>query len=96
MAASVRLGRTVSPKLVLHNKIEFIVLEGGLAVWSVFDKKIDLIKMLEDASKKGLYIGNGSFYKNESFSVNALRMGFTSMNESEMAEALGILRMVVH
>ncbi|HKG05398.1 MAG TPA: PLP-dependent aminotransferase family protein [Pedobacter sp.] len=78
------------------DEIAFRVPEGGLAVWSSFDKKIDLIKMSEDASKKGIYIGNGNFYKNEVFFPNALRMGFASLDENEMVEALGILKKVLH
>ena len=46
-------------------------------------------------SKKGLYIDNGNFYKNESFSTNALRMGFASLKENEMMEALGILKKTI-
>jgi GntR family transcriptional regulator/MocR family aminotransferase len=79
-----------------NDEIEFRIPEGGLAVWSTFDKKIDLIKMSEDASKKGLYIDNGNFYKNESFVTNALRMGFASLEENEIVEALGILKKAVH
>ncbi|WP_160292130.1 MocR-like pyridoxine biosynthesis transcription factor PdxR [Pedobacter lusitanus] len=75
--------------------IEFKVPEGGLGVWSNFDQSIDLIKMSENALKKGLYIGNGNFYKNESFSTNALRMGFASMEENEMTAALGILKTIL-
>jgi GntR family transcriptional regulator/MocR family aminotransferase len=78
------------------DEIEFRIPEGGLAVWSNFDKKIDLIKMSEDALKKGLNIDNGTFYKNESFSANALRMGFASLEENEMVKALGILKKIVH
>lgn len=78
------------------DEIQFRIPEGGLAVWSTFDKKIDLIKMSEDASKKGLYIDNGNFYKNESFVTNALRMGFASLEENEIVEALGILKKAVH
>lgn len=77
------------------DRISFRIPEGGLAVWSEFDKKIDLIKMSADALKKGLYMGNGAFYKNESFDTNALRMGFASLGESEMTKALGILKKVV-
>jgi GntR family transcriptional regulator/MocR family aminotransferase len=70
--------------------------EGGLAVWSNFDKKIDLVKLSKEASKKGLHIDDGNFYKNESFVPNALRMGFASLNENEMVKALNILKTVVH
>jgi len=77
------------------DEIEFKIPEGGLAVWTNFDKKIDLIKMSEEALKKGLYIGNGSFYKNESFFTNGLRMGFASLEENEIIKALGILKQIV-
>ncbi|MRG48601.1 aminotransferase class I/II-fold pyridoxal phosphate-dependent enzyme [Chitinophaga sp. SYP-B3965] len=83
-------------KADFNDVIAFKTPEGGLGVWSNFDKKIDLIKMSEDALKKGLYIGNGNFYKNESFSTNALRMGFASLEESEMIKALGILKKILH
>jgi GntR family transcriptional regulator/MocR family aminotransferase len=83
-------------KTDFNDTIEFKIPEGGLAVWSNFDEKIDLIKMSKNASKKGLYIGNGSFSQNESFFTNALRMGFASLDENEMVKALGILKQVMH
>lgn len=79
-----------------NDRIEFKIPEGGLGVWANFDKKINLIKMSENALKQGLYIDNGNFYKNESFSANALRMGFASLKENEMTEALAILKKIVH
>ena len=51
--------------------------------------------MSEDASKRNLYIDNGNFYKNESFSTNSMRMGFASLEENEMVEALGVLKKVI-
>jgi len=78
-----------------NDVIECKVPEGGLAVWSNFDKKIDLLKMSENALKMGLYIDNGNFYKNESFFTNAMRMGFASLDENEMTKALGILKKIM-
>lgn len=72
--------------------IEFEIPEGGLAVWSVFDKKIDLIKTAENALKNGLYIDNGNFYKNESFDKNGMRIGFASLDEKETIKAFEILK----
>ena len=83
-------------KADFNEVIQFKTPEGGLAVWSDFDRKIDLMKMSGDALKRGLYIDDGNFYKNESFSTNALRMGFASINENEIVEALGILKKIVH
>ncbi|MBF4515749.1 PLP-dependent aminotransferase family protein [Flavobacterium sp. ANB] len=74
------------------NEIQFEIPEGGLAVWSVFDKSIDLIKMSENALKNGLFINNGQFYKNESFDMNAMRIGFASLEEKEMIKAFEILK----
>lgn len=72
--------------------IEFEIPEGGLAVWSVFDKKINLIKTAENALKNGLYIDNGNFYKNESFDKNGMRIGFASLDEKETIKAFEILK----
>ncbi|HEY4108139.1 PLP-dependent aminotransferase family protein [Puia sp.] len=79
----------------LAKAITFRVPEGGLAVWAEFDKKIDLHRMSEDASKKGLYIDNGDFYKNEAFVTNAMRLGFASLTDNEMIKALGILKKII-
>jgi GntR family transcriptional regulator/MocR family aminotransferase len=76
--------------------ITFNVPEGGLAVWTNFDERINLVKMAEDAAKKRLQIDDGSFYKNESFAVNGIRLGFASLDENEMVEALGLLKNVLH
>jgi GntR family transcriptional regulator/MocR family aminotransferase len=79
-----------------NDVMEFRIPEGGLAVWCTFDKKIDLVKMSEDALKKGLHIANGTYYNNESIFTNGLRLGFASLKENEMVEALGILKKIVH
>lgn len=75
--------------------INFNIPDGGLAVWSNFDPKIDLIRMSETAAKKGLHIDNGLFYKNEAFNPNGMRLGFASLQESEMIQALDILKKVL-
>lgn len=72
--------------------LEFEAPKGGLAVWTAFDPGIDMAKVSETASKKGLYLFEGSCYKNESFNPNALRLGFASLEVNEMTQALEILR----
>jgi GntR family transcriptional regulator/MocR family aminotransferase len=72
--------------------IDFKTPEGGLAIWSVFDKTIDLKKMSANALKNGLNIGDGSFYKNEVFDVNGMRMGFASLTEPEIQQAFALLK----
>ncbi|HEY4336131.1 MAG TPA: PLP-dependent aminotransferase family protein [Puia sp.] len=77
------------------NVIRFDVPEGGLAVWARFSKKIDLVRMSDAALKKGLSIDDGNFYINEAFSANGIRMGFASLEEGEIVEALKKLRSVL-
>jgi GntR family transcriptional regulator/MocR family aminotransferase len=72
--------------------IDFKVPEGGLAVWSVFDKAISLPDLSQKAAKNGLKIADGSFYNNEVFVPNGLRLGFASLNQQEIEESLKILR----
>lgn len=72
--------------------IDFKIPEGGLAVWANFNEKINLTEIAEKALKKGLYIEYGDLYKNEVFVSNGMRMGFASLNEKEMRQALGILK----
>lgn len=79
-------------KTHFNDVVYFKVPEGGLGVWVNFDKQVDLAKLSLSAAKNGLYIGNGSYYQNENFSPNALRMGFASLREDEMAQALAILK----
>jgi len=57
-----------------NDRIKFKIPEGGLGVWANFNKKVDLVKM----------------------SQNALRMGFASLKENEMIQALAILKKIVH
>ncbi len=78
-----------------NNIIEFDVPEGGLAVWSVFDKGINLKDLSQSAEKQGLIIGDGTFYENEMFNPNGLRLGFASLNEQEMQQAFDILKKVL-
>jgi GntR family transcriptional regulator/MocR family aminotransferase len=75
--------------------ITFSVPEGGLGVWANFVDDVDLHEVSRLAGKKGLYIDNGDFYKNEAFSTNAMRLGFASLNEAETDKALQILSEVL-
>ena len=72
--------------------VAFSMPEGGLAVWALFNKKVNLVRLAARAAKAGLLIDNGKFYENESFSANGIRMGFASLREDEMVAALGKLR----
>jgi GntR family transcriptional regulator/MocR family aminotransferase len=78
-----------------NDVIEFKIPEGGLAVWSVFDPSINLQKLSTTAKKKGLKISDGSFYNNEAYTPNGLRLGFASLNEKEIEKSLELLRIII-
>ncbi|SDF89226.1 GntR family transcriptional regulator / MocR family aminotransferase [Dyadobacter soli] len=78
-----------------EEEISFNVPEGGLGIWTTFSPDINLHKMSHEAGRKGLYIDDGDFYKNESYATNALRMGFASLNEAEILKALKTLKEVL-
>ncbi|MBO3700270.1 PLP-dependent aminotransferase family protein [Roseivirga sp. E12] len=78
-------------KQKLGNLVSFQVPEGGLAVWVTFDDTIDLPKLREVAIKNGLLISKSVFSDAEGNKLNAIRMGFASLNEPEIEEAMNLL-----
>lgn len=75
--------------------IDFKIPEGGMAVWSVFDHTVSLPKLSLEVAKKGLKIADGSFYNNEVFTPDGLRLGFASLNETEIVKSFELLRSVI-
>ncbi|WP_162903383.1 MocR-like pyridoxine biosynthesis transcription factor PdxR [Taibaiella koreensis] len=78
-----------------RNILSFDIPEGGLAVWSLFNRDIDLKVLSQNALKKGLQLGDGSFYDNEVCKPNGLRLGFASLNEREITRSLELLRKII-
>ena len=79
-------------KTHLNDVIEFKIPDGGMAIWTKFDKRFPLSELSKKVEKKGLYLSDGEVYKD----LNACRMGFASMNLKEIEEAMGILKSVIH
>lgn len=76
-----------------NDTITFDIPDGGFAVWSKFEKGIDLIKVTQKARNYGLHILNENFHNNMKGSTeNTLRMGFASLEVNEMNNVLGILK----
>lgn len=75
----------------LGDLVSFQLPEGGLAVWVTFDNRIDLPRLREVAIEKGLMISKSVFSDAEGNKLNAIRMGFASLNEKEIEEAIGLL-----
>jgi len=79
----------------LGDLVSFKVPEGGLAVWVTFNSTINLAELREASAKHGLLISKSVFSDAEGNKLNAIRMGFASLNEREIEKAMEILKTVV-
>ncbi len=75
----------------LDNRLQFTPPSGGLALWLKFPEHLPLQEVAERALKSGLRMSPGGYYKYAGRSENALRFGFASLNERELANVVGIL-----
>ena len=68
---------------------------GGLAIWAAYRKNISARAVAENAGKLGLKLSDGSnyFFKpNVSLPNDFIRIGYCSLDETEMADAIRIWR----
>lgn len=75
----------------LGEVVKFKKPAGGMAVWVQFSKKYPLPAISDRASAQGLLMSDGSNYSYGTDNLNALRMGFASLNENEMNEIVDVL-----
>ncbi|MGI9583392.1 PLP-dependent aminotransferase family protein [Chryseobacterium sp. RRHN12] len=79
-------------KSELNKAIDFSVPEGGMTVWTEFDKSINLEKLAAYAYSKGLYISDGSLHRYEGYDQNAIRLGFASSTIDQLERSVEILK----
>lgn len=75
----------------LKGVVSFARPEGGLAIWAVFDNKYPLANISLKAAKQGLFMNDGTIFDNGSFTYNALRFGFASLNEPEIDRVVDLI-----
>ncbi|GGB24657.1 aminotransferase-like domain-containing protein [Puia dinghuensis] len=79
----------------LAGRVEFCVPSGGFAIWTKFNG-MEVREIAAAASRQGLSMSNGEdYWHGQLRRENAVRLGFASMNEKEMVEAVGILKRVM-
>ncbi|WP_210519949.1 MocR-like pyridoxine biosynthesis transcription factor PdxR [Hymenobacter terricola] len=79
----------------LGGRVSFQKPNGGLAVWVRFAPPLSLPAVAARARQLGLYVNDGSFYDAGRAPQNALRLGFASLNETELREAVRVLAQAV-
>lgn len=73
------------------NRTEFTVPDGGLAFWVRF-KGIDLDRLAAAAARQGVTVLPASAFTTNPRPVDAARLGFASMDNSELKKATQRLR----
>lgn len=63
---------------------------GGLAFWTVWHKKINLLRLSKQCQEGGLYVPQTLLYQTRRFS--AMRFGFGNLSEPEMDQVCAILK----
>jgi GntR family transcriptional regulator / MocR family aminotransferase len=79
----------------LSDVVSFHKPSGGMALWVKFNKEYPLPSVAARASSKGLLMSDGSNYSYGTINYNSLRMGFASLNETEMKEVVAIIKSCV-
>jgi GntR family transcriptional regulator/MocR family aminotransferase len=80
----------------IGNILPFEEPEGGLAFWIDIDGRLDIEKLNERANREGIqYLPPNSFAASPNSRNRGLRLGFASLNESELAEATRRLAIAV-
>ncbi|WP_333662678.1 PLP-dependent aminotransferase family protein [Chishuiella changwenlii] len=79
----------------LDEVVNFTIPDGGMTVWTKFDKRINLDILSQKAYEKGLYISDGKMHQYSTYNENAIRLGFASSSIEQLADSVHILKGLV-
>lgn len=78
----------------LGQNVRFKLPEGGMSIWTQFDPAIDLTRLAQKALLQDLYISPGIQIASD-LPTHATRLGFASSDETELLQAVGILKNLI-
>ncbi len=93
-----RIRRNVFCELLqkkLPNVVSFNKPQGGMAIWANFSEKVSLVELAKIAPKYDIFIGDGLIHNPPNQNLNSTRLGFASLNEAEIEEAITLLEKVI-
>lgn len=79
----------------LQDGIHFNVPLGGMAVWALFNPEYSLPGISSELARRRIYLSDGSNYHQENPSLNGVRLGFASLNETEMLHFVEEVRAIM-
>ncbi|QJW89587.1 PLP-dependent aminotransferase family protein [Spirosoma taeanense] len=79
----------------LTDRVQFGRPDGGLAIWTRFDRAIDMEAVAQRASRSGLFLSSGLAHNPPGQRLNGTRLGFASSTEAELEQSVMILKKVI-
>lgn len=79
----------------LADFVQFTIPEGGMSVWTTFDKSIDTGQLAKKALQQQLYLSDGRTHRYPDFNANAVRLGYASSTKEEISRSVEILKEVL-
>ncbi|HWV68897.1 PLP-dependent aminotransferase family protein [Chitinophaga sp.] len=76
----------------LQDRVQFNIPEGGMSVWTVMNRSINLDELVKKAYQKGLLLSDGDINKYPNLDNNAIRLGFASSTSEELIRSMEILK----
>jgi GntR family transcriptional regulator/MocR family aminotransferase len=76
----------------LGPKIEFSLPQGGLALWVNFAPEVNLAALAASGLRHGVGLTSGQAFASNGEKIQGVRLGFGSMNEAELVEAVRRLK----
>ena len=79
----------------LADAVQFTKPDGGMAVWTSFDPKIDMDLLTQRAKREGLFLSNGLSHNPPNQRLNGTRLGFASSTEDELERSVAVLKKII-
>ncbi|GGH70947.1 GntR family transcriptional regulator/MocR family aminotransferase [Filimonas zeae] len=76
----------------LSGAVEFAIPEGGMSVWTRFEKSIQPEQLAAKALARGLYMSDGKAHQYPGICPNAVRLGFASSTPQQLEESVLLLK----
>jgi len=77
----------------LHPYVSFKSPPGGLAIWTEWNKDLNLMRIAKNCLERGLYLAHTLLYQNDE--TTAMRLGFGNLNDDELKEAIARLKAAI-
>lgn len=78
----------------LGHLVAFKKPQGGMALWLTFNENYQLADIINKVRTLGLQLVGMPYFKGSDLTHDAIRFGFASLNEQELAFAVDVLKKI--